>query len=480
MLANNLQQVLLFFGITCLVAFYFPFFKQGIYKQLGFTVTGRSATFVAAIAIGYCVLFLVGEKWGVVVMPFLPSFLLAVAAPWLLSVIKLPAPLRGLAMLGAAVSCSLYAPADTSRDNLVAACLGLITWKISEMAYIPDDPDFQDILPPLIWLAGLFWILTGLPSGNASTFEGVLLAALSSVILLRLFQNTFMSDDKWYLKRIIMSATGGLIMLIACTKLLLLTNAGNYAWLVGGSMFVSHMFRDFEDRAKDKINDPAVIFQFLSMAVLIAGVTVVASRLFGTLGFVIAAITTLVARPGGVALCVGLFLVVRALLQCYVVDYVANVTGVNILHPYVGAVIYAGFAISIVLAISLRDATDRWLKLALFLMTGTFAPLAANFFLHAEPAAGLFDATMVGAILLAILGPVVFRSTSGSLGYLLLAPAQMVAVGTLAGELVNKGNEAVAATKVEVLVAAGIIVAVAPLVIMMLVRMARSKRIEVS
>lgn len=480
MLANNLQQVLWFFGITCLAAFFFPFFKQGIYKQIGFNVTGRSAAFVAAIAACYCALFLVGEKWGLGLMPVLPGFLVAMAVPWLLSVIKLPAHLRGLAMLGAAVSYSLYAPADTSRDTLVAAGLGLVTWKISEMVYVPDEPDFQDILPPLIWLAGLFWILTGLPSSNASTFEGVLIAALSSVILLRLFQNPFMFDDNWYLKRIIMSATGGLIMLIACTKLLLLTNAGNYAWLVGGSLFVSHMFRDFEERAKDKINDPTVVLQFLSMAVLIAGVTVVASRLFGTLGFVIAATTTLVTRPGGVALCAGLFFVVRALLQGYVVDYVSNVTGVNILHPYVGAVIYAGFAISLVLAISLRDVTDRWFKLTLFLMAGTFAPLAANFFLHAEPAAGLFDATMVGSILLAIFGPVLFKTMSGSTGYLLLVPAQMISIATLTGELVNKGNEAVASTKVQVLIAAGIIVAVAPLVIMMLVRMARSKRIEVS
>lgn len=480
MLANNLQPVLWLFGITCLAAFFFPFFKQGIYKQLGFVATGRSMAFVASIAVGFCVFFLIGEKWGMHLLNLLPSFLGGLVLTWLLSVLKLPGHLRGLALLGASVCFTLYMPADTPRLALIAASLGLITWKVSEMVYVLREPDFLDVIPPLSWLVGVFWILTGLPSGSSAALEGVLLAALSSVILLRLFQNPFMSDDKWYLKRIIMSATGGLIMLIACTKLVLLPDAGGYAWLVGGSLFVSHMFRDFEERAKDKIDDPLVVFQFLSMAVLIAGVTVVASRLFGTVGFVVVAITTLVARPGSIVHCAGLFWLVRALLQGYVYDFVANVTGVNILHPYVGAVVYAGFAIALVLGISLRDAEDKWLKWSLFLMVGTLAPLAANFFLHAEPAAGLFDATMVGCILFAIFMPVLFKSFDAAQGYLLLVPAQMITVAMLSSELINKGNEAVTATKLQMLIAAGVIVAVAPLVIMMLVRMSRRKGVEVS
>jgi len=479
-LANNLQQVLWLFGLISLAAFFFPFFKQGIYKQIGFSVTGRSLAFLASIGIGYSVLFLIGEKWGVSLMPFLPSFLGALALFFLLSAIKLPAHLQGLALLGASITFSLCMPSDTSRYALLSASLGLITWKLAEMVYIPDEPDFLDVLPPLTWLIGLFWILTGLPSSAASSSEGVLLAALSSVILLRLFQAPFMFDDKWYLKRLILSTTGGLIMLIVNTKLLMLPDPGGFAWLVGGSLFVSYLFRDFEDKARDKINDPMLIFQYLSMALLIAGVTIVASRMFGTVGFIVAATTTLVARPGSAAHYAGLFFVVRALLQGFIADHVANVTGVNVLHPYVGAVLYAGFVIALVLGIIVRDAQDKWLKLALFLAVGTFAPIAANFFLHAEPAAGLFDATLVGCILFALFAPVLFRSLSGAPGYLLLVPAQMICVGMLGSELISKGNEAVASTKMQMLIAAGIIGAVAPLVIMMLLRMSRDKRIEIS
>jgi hypothetical protein len=164
-------------------------FKQGIYKQLGFNASGRSLAFVASIAVGYSVLFLIGQKWGVALMPLLPSFLGALVLTWLLSVIKLPAHLRGIALLVVAVGFTLFMPHETSRFALIAASFGLITWKLAEMVYVPDAPDFLDVLPPLAWLVGLFWILTGLPSSSAGSLEGVLLAAFSSVILLRLFRH---------------------------------------------------------------------------------------------------------------------------------------------------------------------------------------------------------------------------------------------------------------------------------------------------
>ena len=85
--------------------------------------------------------------------------------------------------------------------------------------------------------------------------------------------------------------------------------------------------------------------------ILLVGIcTLVASRLFGMEGLLILAAATVVAPIPGSALIAGLFWSSRALLQSYVSQFNPNVTGVNLMHNYASAALYAGFLVIILAA----------------------------------------------------------------------------------------------------------------------------------
>jgi hypothetical protein len=170
--------------------------------------------------------------------------------------------------------------------------------------------------------------------------------------------------------------------------------------------------------------------------------------MFGTVGWLILGSTVLInPKANRMASVVGLFFIVRVLLQGFIYQYNPNVTGINITHPYASAALYAGEVGMILLPNFLNllfpKAEDTSpaseLLWAVPIAKGLLVAGLANFFLHNEATGSLLTALTIGALAISLLGNI----RNMSCRFFPLQYALLMTVGCLlTPEFLEAGNHA--------------------------------------
>jgi hypothetical protein len=437
-MANLNTNIFVLFGISAVLAFFFPLVRDKVFKELSLKPLLTSIVPFLATVVPFGALYGLSAFLGTSINVSLPCFLGAATLMFVLSRIGLPAPLRGVLLLAASVGWVVLS-GDNMTAGLPSLMLGIVAMKLTDNLFLAEKSTYDDVVAPLALLGAVQWSSLHVEHPTWTTNGYIVLGTISVCLLLRVFQRPFMTDDRWLLKRIILSATGGLGVLLVINKLLLQTDMSHLALLVGGGMFATYLFQNVDAEGEDKVTASTAIQELIVIGVL----TLVAARFFGTLGMLVLIPAAILPVRGGVAQYIGLFFLSRVLLQAFVVAYNSNVTGINLTHAYTSAALYAGFIIMAILFMLLRELTDQRIRLAVFLAAGLLVPMGANFYLHAEPTSSLLVAATVAGVMFACLGPALQKSeTPLGFGNLLLMPTMMSVAGITFGTLIDSGVSA--------------------------------------
>lgn len=429
--------VLILFAISSFFAFLLPFIKDGFYKQLSPAGLVKALPAFLLTAAPVCALYAIGWHFQVDAAASFPYFLGALALAFVLSRVGLPGQLRGILMLAAAVPVTMNLAVDNTHLPVAAAMLGLITWKFVENLYFDPQAGLDDVLPAIIWFGGVTWMRTSLETKILPTREGLLLGVISVAQLLRCAQRPLLHEDRVFLKRIMLSATGGLTVLMVITKLLTAMDLTVISALVAAGFFATYLFEMTQDDNRYYVSPTSAV----KVLVLIGLLTLIATRFFGLFGLVVLAPTALVATKNGVGQLPGLFWVTRCLLQAFIVQYNSNVTGINITHAYTSAALYAGFFAVGLLALFMHQVKDRRILAPVFAGGTLLVPVCSNYFLHAEPTSSLLVSATVAGVLLATLLPALQKGETTGQENIMLLPTGMITAAILTNSLINLGNE---------------------------------------
>ena len=448
-------SILWLFAIACLVSLIVPFLRDKVAGKLAFNEIVPGLKQFLFVILPLAVIFGIASQFGVNVTNTLPHFLGAATAIFLLSRINMPAQLSGILLLIGAFLFTNGSEVDGYLVSGSALMFGLLSWKIADNFL--RKPTYDDVLPPVIWLGGAMWIALSTEAAQMAMQQGLLLGVISVCLIMRtIFHvvSTFMQDDVYYLKRTVLATTGGLLLLIVIMKLLTVPEMAKISALVGAGMLATFIFAGRAIPIEPDPNDPTALAPVdpyanllgtngIGLLVAIGILFLVATRLWGTLGLVLLAPTALVAPWPGPAQYPGMFFTLRTLLQVFILSFNSNITGINIMHAYTGAALYAGFIIMAIMTLLLRDLQDRRILTAVFLAAGVMVPLGANYFLHAEPTGSLLVSSTVAAILLAAIAPSM-QQPSGAKGYenIAMLPALMITSGITTSGLLEAGANA--------------------------------------
>ncbi|MBY0546714.1 MAG: hypothetical protein K2W95_05450 [Candidatus Obscuribacterales bacterium] len=443
------DPILITFIITSISGFFLRFIKDGVWKQLSVKPLMQRFPLFASIMLPFIGLFVVGQQFGVAAAAGLPYFGGAILLSYLLGALNLPSYLRGILLLAASVALTQFGAADANIIGLGSALTGLLAHKLIENLSFTPESSFDDALPPLIWLSTVMWVTSVHGVGDAAVMQASTVLGIISVSLaLRFVQGPILgAKHNENLKRVMLSTTGGLFVLLVLLKGLAAVNYTNLAWLCGSGYLLTYLFKDVD--VENRYSIPS--HQAVKMLILVGILTVVATRFFGTFGLLALAPVAMVAPVTSAALIPGIFWASRALLQVFVQNYNTNVTGINLTHQYTGAAMYAGFLLAVVLTIFFREFKDR--RVLLTIMTGTaiVVPVMSNFVLHAEPTCSLLVSTTVAAILMAVMAPSLLKDEVKGVENLALLPALMVGSGLTSSGLLTAGLESTIDVKTAVL-----------------------------
>ncbi len=441
--------VLILFAISSLLAFLLPFIKDGFYKQLSFAGLLKALPAFLLTAAPMCALYAIGWHFKVDAAASFPYFIGAMTLAFVLSRIGLPAQLRGILILCASVPVTMYTTAEDSSYLMVAgsALLGLITWKFVENLYLAEQSSLDDVLPAICWLGGVSWLRSINNVKDLPIREGLLLGVISCAQLLRCAQRPLLHEDKVFIKRIMLSATGGLGVLMVITKLLTAMDLTAMAALVGAGFFATYLFEMTTDENRYYVSPTSAV----KVIVLVGVLTLIATRFWGLMGLIMLAPTALVATRSGIGQLAGLFWITRCLLQTYIFNYNQNVTGINITHAYTGAALYAGFFALALFALFMHQVKDKRVLAPVFVGGTLLTAICSNYFLHAEPTSSLLVSATVAGVLLATILPALQRGETTGQENLLLVPTGMIAAAILTNGLINLGNETAIEVKTHVI-----------------------------
>lgn len=443
MLNTLTNSVFPLYWLSTAIAFLFPFLKDKIFKQLSLAGAVKALQTTRIVILPFVIFFILAQVLSLQAAAYCPYLFGGIALPAILTAINLPSRLKGIVMLLAGVLLVQHLPEGSNNLFLIACAAGVLSWKITDCLLSEVTGSFDDVLPMLSLLIGIYYISAS-GSQTIGFQQGLLLGTLSVMLLLRLLEGPFLSKDPIYMKRLMLSATGGLAVLIVISKLLLSPHLGSYGLLAGGAIFVTYLLQEREDRTNTALDA-------LHVLILIGLATLVAYRLFGGFGLILAATTTIVGNGKWLSQAMGFFFVSRVLLQGYVAGYVANVTGINTTHPYVGLSLYGGMLLILITSLALRDLSNRRILITLFLLLGTVIPCLSNYYLHAEAGGGLLQASAMAAILLVVLAPVLYQKELPNQALLVVLPAQMLAIAIMANELITLGDTASVTSKISIM-----------------------------
>lgn len=446
------DPVLILFAISAVLGFFLRFVKDGNYKQLTFKpVIERLGTF-GLVILPFIGLLVAAQQFGVAAGATLPYFAGAAVLSFVLGGLGIPSYLRGILLLSASVALTALGPSANSMITLSSTLCGLLAAKLSENIGFTTDSNFDDVLPPAIWLSTVIWFNNVSGDAKPEIRAAVILGILAVSQFMRFVQGPFVrvgvaADDRIFLKRVVLSITAGLAVLCVLVKMLNLVDLQYLALLCGGGYFFTYMYKDLQGEDRYSLTSQ----QAIRMLILIALLTLVATRFYGMFGLLALAPTALVAPLSSAALFPAMFFLGRVLVQIFVQNFNQNVTGINLTHAWAGAAQFGGFILAVVLMLLFKERMNRKILLALTLGACIVTPVLSNFILHSEPTCSLFLSMLVAGSILAVVAPSLQNSRpNGSENMMLMTPL-MVSSGILTNGLLEAGNSATIAVKTTVL-----------------------------
>jgi hypothetical protein len=446
----------LFFGIAIVVGG-FKFVKSKGWQSLApKQILIGWKPFVFSVVPTTALLF-TGQFGDLATPAAVPYFVGASLITFVITQIGLNSELRSLILLMLSVGLTLFVPAEFAQPILGAAA-GLLIAKVVETLLQKPDSHLDDIAAPIIWLSTFYWSKAGLTGDSTTLCQEVVLATLLIAIFIRGIQPLLLANDRFFLKRVGLSVTGGLAMLLLVTKVFLNEDLETTAILVGAGFLCTYLLQSL-DRGGE--GGPKLATALRNIF-LVGIMTLAATRLFGLQGLLVLAAATTIAPQPGSALIAGLFFASRVLLQVYVVQYNTNVTGINLMHNYSNAALYAGFLLAAVAGLLIKDLADRRLLVVIYLATMFIGPASATFFVHAEPTGSLLISAAVASVLISFLAPALYPARSADQESLIVMPLLATVVALLTPGLLELGDNASTEQRVIALgVIAGIILCLA-------------------
>lgn len=460
-------ELIVIFSILAVSVFLWRFIRDKNMSQLSFQQLAPAFKVILAIILPVGGILLASQSAGLSMAGAAPYFAGAVALPYLVSAINLPPFLRGLLILGASVAFTCFVPADNYQSPLAAVVAGLVCWKSAQNILKQENSTLEDFLPAYLWLVTMYWTKTVDSESWVGHHQNLILASFIVAYFMRWIQDPFLKVDKLYVKRACLAITGGLVLLILVTKVIVVMDLAKICAIGGAGYLLTYMLQ-----AMDKVGpNESVATKSFKQLLFIGIFTLLSTRLFFTPGLIVLAIATCIATASGAAMIAGLYWGSYIFLNTFIYKFNSSMTGINVMHPYTSAALYAGFLIAITAALLIRERIDNRAKALLFISATLIAPASTNFFLHAEPTSSLLLAVLIGCVTISIfsraLAGVEWRASIASqtqdasvpqegapveskailpvfglMGYesTMLVPAQMIAFGLLTGELIEKGN----------------------------------------
>lgn len=438
-MATLTSELVILLSSLIAIVFLWRFVRDKDIQNLTPSKLAPGGKVLAALVVPISLLLLGSGTLGVDLTPTIPYFLAGAIVPYILSQIGVPPFPRSLLILGGAVAFSLLGNAETYKPLTAALIGGLFAWKIVENVLLEEWSTLEDVLPAFLWLVGMYWTQTADSSSLIPIHQKMIAAVFMVVIFLRWIQGPFLKEDKMFVKRICLALTGGLFLLVLVTKVLAAMELTKLCVLVGAGFFLTYLLSHMD---KTSCESGSLTLKSFKQLVFIGIFTLLAERLFipGTFGLAVLAASTLIATSTGVAYIAGLYWGTRVFLQCFIFDYNSNMTGINVMHPYVSAALYGGLLLALTVSLLLKSSLDRRAKALLLVAAGVIAAPATNFFLHAEPTASLLNAALVGAVIIAVFGKAMYGAEPKLHENLMLMPGSLIAFAILTGGLIELGN----------------------------------------
>ncbi len=446
------ELIILFFALTATV-FLWRFIRDKEQKNFSSEGFASSWKILLALLIPFSALIFSCQTIGLKVASSLPFFAGGMVLPYVLRNLGLSPLLRSLALLAAAVGYTLLVPADDFKVPTAALLAGLLIWKAAENFLLNEKSTLEDVVPTFLWLVGIYW--TRLVDGPSvlAIHQKLILSTFIVAIFVRWIQGPFLKEDKLYVKRVTLATAGGLMLLVLVTKLIVAMELARICVIAGAGFFLSYLMAAMENSADEDTTAMKAFKQLLFIGIF----SLLATRLFGTLGLIVLAATTLIATTSSAVCIAALFWGSRALLQAFVFDYNSNMTGINIMHNYTGAALYAGFLIAVSLSLLIKNSHDKRSCALLFLAACVIAPASANYFLHAEPTSSLLVSSLAGCVIISIFAKSFFGKEVEGNENVMLAPALLSTVAVLTAEFIEMGNAAETEQKLIALAALSVV-----------------------
>lgn len=325
---------------------------------------------------------------------------------------------------------------------LCLSLLGLLIYRLLESFCFSQDNNLEDIFPSCVWLAALAW--ANVIGQNEANIQNIVLACLSVSLIVKLLPANILADDKFFIKRVILSICAGLVLLVILNTVLLQPNAFLMAKLFVLGILVSYLFK--QDFVDDQFSGLIKAVTFLTVIGLC---TLIATRLIGDIGTIILAAACCASVGKGIF--AALFWSSRLLIQGFVLGNVANVTGINLMHPYCSAALYFGFLTIVFISIILRSSEKQWQTLAILLTIGLFIPPAILYLIHEEPGASFLIAANVVAISLISFAKLIYKESNDTQNNLILMPIILSAASLICAPLIEIGNHSTVAGRVQII-----------------------------
>jgi hypothetical protein len=396
----------------------------------------------------------------------------------LLTGFNLSSEARGVLLLTLAFALfSNFSDVSNLQLPLLASFLGLALGKLC------NPNNWEGLILPGSWLVGLYWLAANI-SGELLEPQLSLIAIFFSVALMvrGLQALPMLAKAPTWLRPVYIGITGGLAAWLAVQNMLLQPAFLPWVGLFAGGLVLGFLLLNPVESSETNENNashptslqaPGTLQSGLIALVLIGIATLVASRLFGTTGWIVLAVGLLTRRRAESYVSVSaLFLLGRVLLQAFLTQYSANVTGINITHPYASAALYVGFAMMLLLpgwinafyarvTVETQDterqseresnASQPGFKPTAIALLGLGPVLVAglsNYFLHGEATASLLLALIVSGLGISLLA----GFSNSQARALPLFATLLTLTGVLASpEIIDWGNQAEKSQKLVVL-----------------------------
>lgn len=435
---NKIPELLLylFFGMTILLTG-FRFYRTKEWQTLTPKRTLSSWRPLLFTVLPIAGLLLFGKLGNLTMVNCAPYFVGAALLAYVLSQANFSGEIRSLLLLMASVALTTFMPTEY-QNPMLGTMGGLLAWKLTENLMHKPESRLDDVLAPMVWLTTVYWAKLTLPEVPGILAQCVVLSTLFVAVFIRWVQPILLPRDTIYLKRLMLALTGGLALLIVFTKVLTSSTLTNTVILGGSGFMLTYLLQSLDRSVDDTPN----LARGIKNVLLVGIATLAATRLFGMQGLLVLAAATVLAPLPGSALVAGFFFLSRVLIECYVFAYNQNVTGINLMHTYTSAALYAGFLMVVLGSVFIKDLKSRVVLTCIFLGSIIVLPAATNFFLHPEPTSSFLVSLGVASVLASLLAPAIYPSFAADQENLILLPAVGSVVAIASYELIEIGNNA--------------------------------------